>query len=128
MKKIIALALFCATIFPAVAKDIQTVVFSTEPPMHCESCEEKIKNQLRFEKGVQKIVVSIPNQTISITFDADKTTPASFVKSLKKIGYEARPEKPRKAKQCNTKETNTATPTVCPEKKGCCGVVDKNCK
>ena len=41
-------ALFCAT--TAFGKDIKTVVFKTTPEMHCNNCEKKIKNNLRFEK------------------------------------------------------------------------------
>ena len=33
------------------AKDIKTVVFTTTPQMHCAACENKIKSNLRFEKG-----------------------------------------------------------------------------
>lgn len=47
-------ALFCAT--TAFGKDIKTVVFKTTPEMHCNNCETKIKNNLRFEKGVKEIV------------------------------------------------------------------------
>ena len=47
-------ALFCAT--TAFGKDIKTVVFRTTPEMHCNNCETKIKNNLRFEKGVKEIV------------------------------------------------------------------------
>lgn len=42
-------ALFCTTM--AFGKDIKTVVFKTTPEMHCNNCETKIKNNLRFEKG-----------------------------------------------------------------------------
>ena len=46
-------ALFCAT--TAFGKDIKTVVFKTTPEMHCNNCETKIKNNLRFEKGVKEL-------------------------------------------------------------------------
>ena len=35
------------------AKDIKTVVVTTQPQMHCENCEKKIKGNLRFEKGIK---------------------------------------------------------------------------
>ena len=57
------------------AKDIKTVVFTTTPQMHCENCENKIKNNLRFEKGVKEITTSVDNQTVTVKYDADKTTP-----------------------------------------------------
>lgn len=72
------------------AKDIQTLVLTTTPQMHCAGCETKIKDRLRFEKGVKSIETSIENQTVTIKFDADKTSSEILVKSLEKIGYSAR--------------------------------------
>ena len=72
------------------AKDIKTVVFTTTPQMHCENCENKIKNNLRFEKGVKEITTSVDNQTVTVKYDADKTTPDKIQQGFKKFGYEAR--------------------------------------
>ena len=54
-------ALFCTTM--AFGKDIKTVVFKTTPEMHCNNCETKIKNNLRFEKGVKGIVTDLGDKT-----------------------------------------------------------------
>lgn len=80
------LSLFALT---ALAKDIKTVVVSVTPQMHCESCEEKIKKNIRFEKGVKEIETSIADQTVTIRYDAEKTTPAKICEGFKKIGYDA---------------------------------------
>ena len=72
------------------AKDIKTVVFTTTPQMHCENCENKIKNNLRFEKGVKEITTSVDNQTVTVKYDADKTTPDKIQQGFKKFGYVAR--------------------------------------
>ena len=72
------------------AKDIKTVVFTTTPQMHCENCENKIKNNLRFEKGVKEITTSVDNHTVTVKYDADKTTPDKIQQGFKKFGYEAR--------------------------------------
>ena len=37
-----------------LAKDIRVVVFKVSQ-MHCENCEKKVKNNMRFEKGVKKL-------------------------------------------------------------------------
>lgn len=47
------------------------MVFTTTPQMHCAACENKIKNNLRFEKGIK---TSVPNQTVTVKYNADKTT------------------------------------------------------
>ena len=71
------------------AKDIKTVVVTTQPQMHCENCEKKIKGNLRFEKGVKKIETNIDKQQVTITYDADKTKQEAIVKSFDKFGYKA---------------------------------------
>ena len=74
MKKILLLLIAALTMTMASAKDIKTVVLTTVPQMHCENCEKRIKENIRFEKGVKKIVTDVEHQTVTITYDADKTT------------------------------------------------------
>lgn len=57
-----------------VFREIKTVFFTTSPQMHCAACENKIKNNLRFEKGIKSIETSVPNQTVTVKYNADKTT------------------------------------------------------
>ena len=61
-----------------VFREIKTVVFTTTPLMQCAACENKIKNNLRFEKGIKSIETSVPNQTVTIKYNADKTTISFF--------------------------------------------------
>ena len=89
MKKFIVLTAMLLTIILASAKDIKTVVLTTEPPMHCEGCEKRIKENIRFEKGVKKIVTDVEHQTVTITYDADKTTVENIIKGFEKINYNA---------------------------------------
>ena len=64
-------------------------MFTTLPQMHCENCENKIKGNLRFEKGIKQITTSVPDQKVTIEYDADKTTPENIAKGFAKIGYKA---------------------------------------
>ncbi|MHC6729207.1 heavy-metal-associated domain-containing protein [Prevotella sp. TF12-30] len=57
-----------------VFREIKTVVFTTTPQMHCAACENKIKNNLRFEKGIKNIETSVPDQTVTVKYNADKPT------------------------------------------------------
>ena len=57
-----------------VFREIKTVFFTTTPQMHCAACENKIKNNLRFEKGIKSIETSVPNQTVTVKYNANKTT------------------------------------------------------
>ena len=73
----------------AMGKDIKTLVVTTKPQMHCENCENKIKGNLRFEKGVKRIETSIDEQRVTIDYDADKTTPEKIIACFGKFGYTA---------------------------------------
>lgn len=104
MKKYILLFAMMLISVVSFAKDVKTLVVTTTPQMHCENCENKIKMNLRFEKGVKKIDTSIPDQTVTIQYDAAKTTPDNLLKGFKKFGYSARVvEKGEKVKK-NDKE------------------------
>ena len=89
-------ALFIALAFVSVclAKDIKTVVLTTTPQMHCANCEKKIKENIRFEKGIKSIKTNLDDKTVTIEYDADKTTVPDIIKGFKKIKYEAQEVKP----------------------------------
>ena len=113
---LMAMLVFAISMF---AKDIKTVVFTTLPQMHCESCENKIKGNLRFEKGIKDIATSVPDQKVTIQYDADKTTPENIIKGFAKIGYEATvvtdSVKAKKGCSCGSKKAEGA------KAGGCCG-------
>lgn len=89
MKKTIITLMMAISATISMAKDIKTVVFTTMPQMHCENCENKIKGNLRFEKGVKKIETDIEKQHVTVTYDADKTTIEKLQNGFEKFGYEA---------------------------------------
>lgn len=96
MKKTVLLlfaALFSTISF---AKDIKTLVVTTSPQMHCANCENRIKGNLRFEKGVKAIETDIEHQTVTIRYDAEKNTPAQLIQAFSKFGYTAREVKGEK--------------------------------
>ena len=96
MKKIFILSAMMLTAMVTLAKDIKTVVVTTNPEMHCESCEKKIKGNLRFEKGIKNIITDLKTKTVTIEYDADKTTVPAIIEGFKKIKYEAKEVKPTK--------------------------------
>lgn len=98
-RRIISLALSLAAL-TCVAKDIKTVVVTTSPQMHCESCENKIKGNMRFEKGIKAIETNIEKQAVTLTYDADKTSVEKLLKAFGKFGYEAKvKEEPKKVEK-----------------------------
>lgn len=88
-KNLLTLAMLLAATI-TMAKDIKTVVVTTTPQMHCENCENRIKGNLRFEKGIKKIETSIDEQKVTITYDADKTNIENILKGFEKFKYKAR--------------------------------------
>lgn len=106
MKRIpsfLAAMTLCVAIFAA---EKAQVVLSINPGMSCQNCENKIKNNLRFEKGVKLIETSIADQTVTVSYDPKKTDVDKIKQALAKIGYEAS-ESPAKcndaAAGCNVK-------------------------
>ena len=75
-------------------KDVKTVVLTTHPQMHCANCEKKIKDNIRFEKGIKSIKTNLDDKTITIEYDAEKTTVEDIIKGFEKIKYEAQEVKP----------------------------------
>lgn len=89
------------------AKELRVLVMTPTPQMHCENCENKIKKNLRFEKGVVKIETSVPEQTVAVTYDPSKTDVKKLQAAMKQIGYDtnvvsdkpqAKPAKEKKKK------------------------------
>ncbi len=90
MKKTIAmLALAVMSMGSVLAKDIKTVVLTTTPQMQCHNCENKIKSNIRFEKGVKEIETDLETKNVTVTYDADKTNVENLIAGFKKIGYTA---------------------------------------
>ena len=99
MKKVLVLGAMMLTAVVGMAKDIKTVVVTTQPQMHCESCEKKIQGNLRFEKGVKQIECHIDEQRVIITYDAEKTNADNIIQSFGKFGYKATEVKEDKSKE-----------------------------
>jgi mercuric ion binding protein len=83
MKKLFFVMMLAAMSTAANAKSVNdTLVVTTTPQMHCANCENKIKNGLRFEKGVKDIFTSVENP--------DKTDKQKLEGTFPKFGYKAR--------------------------------------
>lgn len=65
-----------------------TLVVTTQPQMHCQNCEKKIKSNIRFVKGTKDIDTSVDEQKVTIVYDSKKADYDDFVAAFRKIGYE----------------------------------------
>ena len=119
------------TAMVTLAKDIKTVVVTTNPEMHCENCENKIKGNLRFEKGIKNIITDLKTKTVTIEYDADKTNVQNIIAGFKKIKYEASEATAASAGKKDCCEGERKHEGCGDEKKAdCCGKEKKegNCK
>ena len=71
-----------------MAKDIRIAVFKVSQ-MHCENCERKVRNNIRFEKGVKELTTELKTKMVTITYDAEKTNVKNLQAGFKKFEYEA---------------------------------------
>lgn len=93
MKKIIyilAVAVAASSFSLRAADNDTTVCFTVNPPMSCVNCENKIKSNLRFEKGVKEIDASAKDAIVKVKFDKKKTSVDKLNKAFKKIGYDSK--------------------------------------
>ena len=98
MKKLLSFIIGALiTAAPLSAKDIKVLTVKTTPEMHCNGCETKIKNNIRFVNGVKKIDTSLETKLVTITYDADKTNSEKITAAFKKIGYETTTVSDKKA-------------------------------
>ena len=55
----------------------------------CDMCKTRIEKSLAYEKGVQSAVLDVPSKVLTVTYKADKTTPAVLRTAVQKTGYDA---------------------------------------
>jgi copper chaperone CopZ len=55
----------------------------------CDMCKARIEKSLAYEKGVQSAVLDVPTKVLTVTYKADKTTPAALRTAVQKTGYDA---------------------------------------
>ena len=66
-------------------KDVKDVNFNVY--LHCEDCVEKVNENIAFEKGVKDLKVSLEDQTVTIKYDAAKTSEDVLKAAIEKLGY-----------------------------------------
>ena len=101
------------------AKDIKEYVVTTNPQMSCQNCENKIKGNLRFEKGVKKVETNLKEQTVTVTYDADKTDEAKLAEAFGKLNYQVQKvgDKNTTTKQCSKSSCDGESKSCCKNKK-----------
>lgn len=90
MKKKVLATLMVAllSVTAVMAKEFRTVVFKVAQ-MECPNCERKVKNNIKFEKGLKEFTTDVKTQTVTITYDAEKTNVKKLQAGFQKFKYEA---------------------------------------
>ena len=71
---------------PAKKKgELKEVTFNVH--LHCENCMKKVQENISFEKGVKDLHVCLEDQTVSIKYDAAKTTEDKLKAAIEELGY-----------------------------------------
>ena len=71
---------------PAKKKgELKEVTFDVH--LHCENCMKKVQENISFEKGVKDLHVCLDDQTVSIKYDASKTTEDKLKAAIEDLGY-----------------------------------------
>ncbi|MFO7721777.1 MAG: heavy metal-associated domain-containing protein [Bacteroidales bacterium] len=98
MKKIsLVLIVFAGLMFtmnPAEASKPKTESVKFWVSMNCLSCQQKIQENLSFEKGVKDMKFDLAAKTVDVTFDPQKTNPDKLKTFIEKLGYEVKVIKP----------------------------------
>lgn len=89
MKRILYAAALAALFASSALAETKQAVYTVTPQMSCQNCENKIKSNLRFEKGIKKIETSLNDQTVTVTYDDTKTDSEKIIAGFKKVGYTA---------------------------------------
>lgn len=89
MKKLLYTAALAAMFASTAFAETKQAVYTVTPQMSCQNCENKIKSNLRFEKGIKNIETSLNDQTVTVTYDDTKTNSEKIIAGFKKVGYTA---------------------------------------
>ncbi len=89
MKKLLVLIVMVLLVVSTYAdnkqKNVSEVTYKVE--MDCQSCVNKIKKNIPFEKGVKDFKVDFEGQTVTIKFRDDKTNKENLAQALKKLDF-----------------------------------------
>lgn len=96
-------------------KNVATFHFEPEPKMKCANCEKKITESLQRADGVLSVKTAAAKNKVSVTYDADKTTPTKIIEAIPRMGQKAAPS-------CDkVKATELQPAKACDKAKACEG-------
>ena len=91
MRKLLMTMVLFLTATMMFAKDIRTLVLTTNPQMHCPRCEQRVVSNLKDVKGIKSVETSVADQTVTIQYDAKKTSQEKIIGAFEGSGFTVRP-------------------------------------
>ena len=74
----------------------EQVVFSVS--MDCHNCEQKIRRNIPFERGVRNMTTNLEKQMVTINFQTNRTNKDNLKKAIEKLGFTCEEIKPEEEK------------------------------
>lgn len=91
MKKLLVLVLMTMfavnTFAEEKKKKVSEVTYKVE--IDCQSCVNKIKKNIPFEKGVKDLKVDFEGQTVTVQYREDKTNKGNLKAAFEKLEFKA---------------------------------------
>lgn len=75
-------------IFKKSKGEVKEVIFHAH--LHCNNCVKKVQENIGFEKGVKALDVSLDKQTITVKYDAAKTSADVLKAAIQKLNVEVK--------------------------------------
>lgn len=89
LKFLLVLMLVCVTSVSVNAQDKkkknEKVTFDVS--LSCKGCQGKIEKNIPWEKGVKDLTVNLEDKTVSIVYDAKKTSPERLKAAIEKLDF-----------------------------------------
>ncbi len=73
----------------AYAQSKKNAEIKIKTSAECDQCKKKIESNLIYEKGVKFCRLDIPSKVVTVTYNAEKTSPEAIRKAISKLGYNA---------------------------------------
>lgn len=93
MKQFLITFLFLFVMGSSFAQTKETIVIKTtihcDHCLDCESCGNRISAAIRKTKGIHKVKINPNKNTISVTFNPEKTNPEKIKIAIAEVGFDA---------------------------------------
>lgn len=81
-------AVASSQIFKKSKAEVKEVIFHAH--IHCNNCVKKVQENIGFEKGVKALDFSLDKQTITVKYDASKTSVDVLKAAIQKLNVEVK--------------------------------------